>query len=89
MTGVQVGATVAAFGYALAIWGGVLLYRNTAPDRGHGLRAPRIPGGEATEWYANDDKGIAGRLKGNKLGFLLLTAGSTLQLIGTLISGYS
>ena len=88
MNGTTVGTLVAAIGYALAIYGGFVLYRNAAPEVGIG-QVPVISGKDAQAFFANQKQEIHSRRIGNRTGFGFLTVGSTLQLIGTLISGLS
>jgi hypothetical protein len=88
MKGTIVGTIVSAIGYALAIYGGWILYRNAAPEMGIG-RIPVISGKDMTAFFESQDSDIHSRRAGSRTGFLLLTVGSALQLIGTLISGFS
>lgn len=88
MKGSTIGTLTSAIGYLLAISGGWILYRNAAPEVGAG-RIPIIEGGNMAKFFEEQDQQIEGRRWGNKVGFALLTLGSCLQLVGTLMSGLS
>ena len=89
----QIGTTVSVLGYVLAISGGCILFMNTAPDVPAG-QIPTYDGGDhpVEAFNAHTDRqnaGVKSRRRANRLGFALLTGGSSFQLVGTLISGFS
>jgi hypothetical protein len=70
----------------LAIYGGWKLYRNAAPERLHGT----VPVTDDIVAYQQKNKAeIEARRAGNRVGFGFLTIGSCLQLIGTVIAGFT
>lgn len=88
MTGTVVGTLIAGVGYSLAMYGGWILYRNTAPEVGMG-RVPVMSGKDMPSFFENQQKAIDSRRAGSRTGFGFLTVGSALQLLGTLVSGFS
>ena len=93
MTLARAGVLVSAVGYVLAISGGYVLFVNTPPDVEPGT-IPDMTGYGATpdecfkNYEAAQAEASASRTKKSRWGFLLLTVGSTLQLVGTLVAGF-
>jgi len=87
MKGAMIGTLVSAVGYGLAIYGGWVLYRNAAPEVGIG-RIPVVSGKDAPDFFKKQQGEIQSRRVGNRTGFGCITVGATLQLLGTLISGF-
>lgn len=88
MTLAKIGTVIAVVGYALSIYGGWLLYKNAAPEHGHGT-VPVLSGSKVREYFANQEVQVKKRRLGNDVGFALLTGGSALQMVGTAISGFA
>jgi hypothetical protein len=88
MTQVKIGTAVSVIGYGLAIWGGWVLYRNAAPDA-FGLIPVSRPGEDAPTMFARQEQERAQRASRNAFGFAMLTVGSSFQLIGTALAGFS
>ena len=85
MKGAMVGTIISAVGYLLAIYGGWLLYRNSAPDRAFGT----IPvTNDIVAFQEQQEQDVDNRRKANRRGFGLLTVGAFLQLVGTLVVGF-
>lgn len=76
----MIGAVLVSIGYVAAIFGGIVLFKNTPPDVGgtHALIIPVVDGFQIDEETAD----IASRQWWNRLGFVLLTVGSAMQLAG-------
>ena len=51
-------------------------------------QVPVLSGKDAPAFFTNQQKQIESRRIGSRTGFLFLTWGSTLQLVGTLMSGF-
>ncbi len=88
-----IGVGISAVGYLMAIGGGVLLYRNAAPDLGDGGLFVRMTDFDGVQLVAereyNEEAGrISLRQKHTKRGFLLVTVGCALQLFGTVASAF-
>jgi hypothetical protein len=90
----KIAATIiSALGYVLAIWGGSILYSNTAPEQLEGT-IPKIdasgdePDKAFERFFAKQEAEIESREKGSRRGFLLLTIGSVLQLVGTVLGAF-
>jgi hypothetical protein len=78
------GMIISTVGYLLAIYGGWLLYANTAPDHGWGT----IPiTNDLIDFQQQEQDDVDQRSVASRRGFAFLTLGASLQLAGTLISG--
>ena len=83
------GTIISAIGYLLAIYGGWVLYRNAAPDLPYGTVPVFSSKDEMEAFQQQQGQEMEDRARANPRGFLLLTFGAVLQLVGTLISGFS
>jgi hypothetical protein len=86
--GTAIGTIVSAVGYLLAIYGGWVLFRNATPDHAYGTIPVHNGADEMQEFQARQRTEMDARARANPRGFLLLTIGACLQLVGTIISGF-
>lgn len=83
----MVGALISAAGYVLAIAGSWILFQNAPPEPTTGT-IPRIKGSEAASYFAGQQQAAELRQGWNRRGFRIVMFGTTLQLIGTLVSAF-
>jgi hypothetical protein len=79
---------MSAIGSSLTIYAAWVLYQNATPDYGHGT-VPVLEDGEAEEFFPQQRREIENRRDASRKGFGILLIGSVLQMVGTLLAGFS